>query len=465
MAKRRLKQPKKSRPAHAPTAPRAIIPATLEVKNPHAGSVDVHSDLHVVCVGPGSICEFGTYTVDLHAIVSHFRDSEITTVVMESTSIYWIPLYELLEKEGFEVFLVDPGQLNHCGARPKTDVLDAQWLQRLHTYGLLRGSFRPPDVVLKLRAYWRQRQSLIQLSAMHVQHMQKALEQMNVKLTEVLSDITGITGMRIIAAILAGQREAQALAQLRDPGCAKSREEIALALEGIWREEHLFELQQAYELFQCYQQKVSACDRRIATELQAQPDRAADKEYEAQPRKRGRKKNDVRFEAGEPLFKALGVDLTRIPGIDVSTALVVLAEVGVDVSKFPTEKHFASWLGLCPRDGRSNQTTKKKAPRKGRNRLGQALRMAAQAVGRTQTVLGVFYRRIKSRIGGKGAVTATAHKLAVLIYRMLSHGTEYVAQGLEEYKAKQKAQMLEGLRRKALALGMELTPTGAVQSS
>ena len=463
MAKRRLKQPKRFHKAPAP----AIFqdsPDPLTVQNPHAAAIDVHSDLHVVCVGPSSVSEFGVYTADLHAIVAHLRVNGITTVAMESTSIYWVPLFELLEAEGFEVYLIEPGQLKHCGARPKTDVLDAQWIQRLHTYGLLRGSFRPADAVLKLRAYWRQRQMLIRHSAMHVQHMQKALEQMNVKLTEVLSDITGVTGMRIIAAILGGQRNAQLLASLRDHGCAKSQEEIALALEGTWRPEHLFELKQAYDLFQCYQQKVSECDQQIAAELQTLPNRSGDKEFEAQPRQRGRKKNDCRFEATGPLFKALGVDLTRIPGVDVATALVVLAEIGVDVSKFPTEKHFASWLGVCPRDGKSNETTKKKAPRKGKNRLGQALRMAAQAVGRTQTVLGMFYRRIKSRIGGKGAVTATAHKLAVLIYRMLKHGTQYVAQALEEYEAKMKAKMLESLRKKAKALGLELTPKVECQS-
>jgi transposase len=462
MAKRRLKKPKKLHHAPGPFQDR---PVPLTVQNPHAAGIDVHSDLHVVCVGPDLVREFAAYTADLQAIVAHLRAHGITTVALESTSIYWIPLFELLEAEGFAVYLVEPGQLKHCGARPKTDVLDAQWIQRLHTYGLLRGSFRPADAVLKLRAYWRQRQLLIRLAAMHVQHMQKALEQMNVKLTEVLSDITGVTGMMIIAAILAGKRDAQELARLRDPGCAKSVAEIARALEGTWRQEHLFELQQAYELFQCYQQKVSECDRQIAAELQSLPNRAGAKEHEPQPRRRGRKKNDIRFEATGPLFQALGVDLTRIPGIDVATALVVLAEIGVDVSKFPTEKHFASWLGLCPRDGKSNETTKKKAPRKGKNRLGQALRMAAQAVGRTQTVLGNFYRRIKSRIGGKGAVTATAHKLAVLIYRMLKHGTEYVAEALENYEAKMQAQMLANLQKKAKALGFALTPTMEGQPS
>jgi transposase len=457
MAKRRLKKPKKLLYAHTPDTFQDS-PATLSVHNPHAAGIDVHSDLHVVCVGPGLVREFGAYTANLQAIVAYLRANGVTTVAMESTSIYWVPLFELLEVEGFTVYLIEPGQLKHCGARPKTDVLDAQWIQRLHTYGLLRASFRPPDVVVKLRAYWRQRQMLIRLAAMHVQHMQKALEQMNVKLTEVLSDITGVSGLRIITAILAGKRDARTLAGLRDPGCAKSVDEIALALEGTWRPEHLFELKQAYELFQCYQLKVSECDQQIAADLQSLPNKAGDKKFEAQPRQRGRKKNDIRFEATGPLFKALGVDLTRIPGIDVATALVVLAEIGVEVSKFPTEKHFASWLGLCPRDGKSNETTKKKAPRKGKNRLGQALRMAAQAVGRTQTVLGIFYRRIKSRLGGKGAVTATAHKMAVLIYRMLKHGTEYVAHALTEYEAKLKAQVIKSLRKKAKALGMELMP-------
>ena len=458
MAKRKLTKPKKRRPSQTQCDFRDT-PATLAVQNPHAAGIDVHSDKHTVCVGPGVVREFGAYTADLHAIVAYLRAHAITTVALESTSVYWIPLYELLEAEGFDVALLEPGQLKHCGARPKTDVLDAQWIQRLHTYGLLRGSFRPPEAVLPLRAYWRQRQALIRLAAMHVQHMQKALEQMNVKLTEVLSDITGVTGLAIIAAILAGQRDPQQLARLRHPQCVKAAAEIADALEGTWRAEHLFELQQAYELFQCYQQKVSECDQRIAAALPALPDRAAGKAHTPRPRQRGRKKNDLRFEATGPLFHALGVDLTRIPGIDVATALVVLAEIGVDVSKFPTEKHFASWLGLCPRDGRSNQTTKKAAPRKGKNRLGQALRMAAQAVGRTQTVLGAFYRRIKSRIGGQGAVTATAHKLAVLIYRMLKHGTADVAQALAEYEAQLQARLTQRLRKQAQALGFELQPT------
>jgi transposase len=384
----------------------------MTVLHPHAAGIDVHSDMHMVCVPaesvppaagdpgglPPHVRRFGANSCDLAAVADWLQACGVTTVAMESTGVYWIPLFELLEARGFEVWLVEPGQLSRCGARPKTDVLDCQWIQRLHAYGLLQPSFRPPDSVLALRAYHRQRQMQIRYAASHTQHMQKALEQMNVKLTGVVSDITGLTGRRIIEAILAGERDPRALATLRDPKCKNDRDTIARALEGTWRPEHLFELRQAFDLYH----------------------------------------------------------LTQIDGIDVGTALVVLAEIGVDVSRFPTEKHFASWLGLCPRQHESNRTRKKRAPRKGKNRVAVALRMAAQALGRTQSPLGLFYRRIKGRIGGKGAVTAAAHKLACLVYRMLKYGTEYVCRSLDEYEQKVRAQVERALRRKAAALGYEL---------
>lgn len=464
MSRRKLKNPAPSsgRVAHAADQPlSADTPVSLTVQNPHAAGIDVHSDNHVVCVGPDHVQTFGAYTCDLLRIVEHLRQHGVTTVALESTGVYWIPLYELLEKEGFLVYLVEPGQLHSCGARPKTDRLDCQWIQRLHTYGLLKGSFRPPDAILALRAYHRQRQLLIRYQAGHVQHMQKALEQMNVKLTEVLSDLTGLTGLRIVTAILAGVRCPQALARLRNPKCAKEEEEFAKALEGTWRPEHLFELRQAHELFVMYQKQITDCDQQIAAELAQMPNRAEEKPVPNKARQRGRKKNDLRFSATAPLFKALGVDLTEIEGIDVGTALVILAEIGIDVSKFPTEKHFAAWLGVCPRNSRSNQREKKKSPRKGTHRVKRALRMCAQAVGRTQTPLGMFYRRIKSRIGGRGACTATAHKLARLIYRMLKYGKEYVKQGMDEYAAKMRETAARVLHRKAAALGFDLIPKAA----
>jgi transposase len=378
---------------------------------------------------------------------------------MESTGVYWVALFELLESRRFEVWLVEPGQLSQCDARPKTDVLDVQWIQRLHSYGLLRPSFRPPDSVMALRGYHRQRQMQIRYAASHAQHMQKALEQMNVKLTEVVSDITGLTGRRIIAAILAGERNPTNLAALRDPKCKNDAAAIAGALEGTWRPEHVFALRQAHDLYQFHHQQIAECDAMIQAELAKLPNRAGDMPFTPKPRRCGRKLNDMAFSACGPLFQALGVDLTQVEGIDVSTALVILAEIGVDVSRFPTEKHFASWLGVCPRQHESNKAKKKRSPRKGKNRVAMALRMAAQALWRTLSPLGAFYRRIRSRIGGKGAVTATAHKLVCLVYRMLKYGTEYVKRGMAEYEQKVRRQMERALQRKAAALVYQLVPT------
>jgi transposase len=453
-------EPKKARKPKKPAKPNKVrerslpvpVPASsagLAVVNPDAAGIDVHSNMHMVCVPADrdahSVRHFGANTADLQEIAAWLKKCGVKTIALESTGVYWIPLFELLESEGFEVYLVEPGQLSRCGARPKTDVLDAQWIQRLHSYGLLRASFRPPDFVLALRAYWRQRQMQVRYAAGHVQHMQKALEQMNVKLPEVVSDITGLTGMSIIDAILEGERDPIKLAKLRDGRCHHTENEIALALEGTWRPEHLFELRQAYQLHQFHQQQITECDQQVQAELAKFANRAGEK-------------NDVRFDAKGPLFQALGVDLTLIEGIDVGTALVILAEVGVDVSRFPTEKHFASWLRLCPPQNESNKTKKRRGRRKGTSRAVIALRLAARSVGKINTPLGLFYRRIRGRIGGLGAVKATAHKLACLVYRMLKHGKEYVTQSMEEYEAKMKANMLKVLERKAAAMGFQLSP-------
>ncbi len=451
----------KSRKRSLPV-PVPVSAAALHVINPDAAGIDVHSDMHMVCVpadrDANPVRQFGANTADLQEIVAWLKECRVRTIALESTGVYWIPLFELLESEGFEVNLVEPGQLSRCGARPKTDVLNAQWIQRLHSYGLLRASFRPPDSVLALRAYWRQRQMQVRYAASHVQHMQEAMEQMNVKLTEVVSDITGLTGMAIIGAILEGQRDPIQLARLRHERCHHSEEQIALALEGTWRPEHLFELRQAHELYQFHHRQITECDQQVQAELANFPNRAGEKTRTVKPRKRRRKSNDVRFEATGPLFRALGVDLTLIEGIDVGTALVILAEIGVDVSRFPTEKHFASWLRLCPPQDESNKTKKRRGHRKGTNPATIALRMCARSLGKTMTPLGLFYRRIRSRIGGLGAVKATAHKLACLVYRMLRYGQEYVTQSMEEYEAKMEANVLKALKRKAAAMGFELSP-------
>jgi transposase len=475
--KKQKKPRSKTRDNHPkPSRPPLDRPATLSIINANAAGIDVHSDMHMVAVSPDRfpaqvegerhglpphVRRFGANSCDLAAIADWLVECGVTTVAMESTGVYWIPLFELLESRGFQVYLVEPGQLSHCGARPKTDVHDAQWIQRLHTYGLLRGSFRPTDSILALRGYHRQRQMQIRCAASHTQHMQKALEQMNVKLTEVVSDITGLTGQSIISAILEGERNPGTLAALRNPNCHNDEETIAKALEGTWRPEHLFALKQAYELYQFHHKQISECDAKIRVELGQFPNRAGEKPFTPQPRKCGRKPNDLDFDATEPLFKALGIDLTQIEGIGVGTALVILAEIGFDVSRFPTEKHFASWLGLSPKSHQSNKTKRKRSTRKAQNRVAISLRMAAQSLQKSLCPMGIFYRRMRSRLGGKGAVTATAHKLARLVYQMLKYGTEYFKQSMAEYEKKIREQVERSLRRKAAAFGYLLVPKTA----
>jgi transposase len=465
MAKSQPGSPQATAAHHRPPRDK---PVTLVVQNPHAAGIDVHSDNHVVCVPADSDSEpvrtFGANSCDLQAIANWLRQCGVTTVAMESTGVYWIPLFELLETHGFEVYLVEPGQLSRCGARPKTDVQDAQWIQRLHTYGLLSASFRPPDELLALRGYWRQRQMQVRYAAYHVQHMQKALDQMNVKLTTVISDITGTSGQAIISQILGGERDPVKLADLAHWRCKREKTEIAQALEGTWRAEHLFALQQAFDLYNFHQQQITQCDARIQDELKKLPSRT-DKTLPPKKPKCGKKANAIRFDATGPLFKALGVDLTEIEGIDVGTALVILAEIGVDVSRFPTEKHFASWLGLCPRIDRSNKTEKKRSARKGKNRVGIALRLAARALYRSKSSLGSFLRRIKGRLGMKGAITATAHKLARLVYRMLKYGREYMKQSQEEYEANQREKQERWLKKKAATMGYEVVPKPVMATS
>ena len=446
--------------ARPPSARKAV--AAMPIVNPNAAAIDVHSDNHVVCVpadrATPNVRTFGANSSDLLEIAAWLRQCGITTVAIESTGVYWIPLFELLEVQGFEVCLIEPGQASRCGARPKSDVLDAQWVQRLHSHGLLRGSFRPPDEVIALRAYLRQRQMLISSASTHIQHMQKALEQMNVKLTEVVSQITGLTGMLIIAAILEGQRDPVVLAKFRQAGCQRDEAAIARALEGTWRPEHLFELKQAYDLYRTYQMKVTECDRQIEQALARLPDRSAGVKLEPKERKSGRKPNTMRFDGTHPVFRALGVDLTAIEGIEVPTALMILGEIGADVSKFPSEKHFASWLGLCPNHQESNGKRKSRRVRKGKNRVAIALRLAARSLHRSHSALGAFFRRMNSRLGYKGAITATAHKLARYVYAMLKHGQAYVSQGLEEYEAAMRERIERTLRKKARALGYDLVP-------
>jgi transposase len=352
---------------------------------------------------------------------------------MESTGVYWIPLFELLESRGFEVRLVDARQARRLPGRPKTDVHDCQWLQRLHAFGLLAASFRPQEQVCALRGYLRQRAMLIAYAAQHVQHMQKALTQMNVKLQHAVSDVTGKTGLAIIRAILRGERDPARLAKLRDYRCKQDEAALARALQGSWRPEHLFALRQAVELFDFYHRQIAECERRVEEQLRAFADKSGGQPVPPRARPlKGRRGNAPAFDLREPLYRAAGVDLTVIEGIEESTALTLLGEVGTDMSRWPTVKQFCSWLGLCPQHKVSGGKVLSRRTKPCANRAAQALRLAASCLHSSKSATGAFFRRLKARAGTPKAITATAHRLARLVYSLLKHGTAYATQGMEE---------------------------------
>lgn len=434
----------------------------FELAYPNAAGIDIGSASHYVAVPPDradeSVREFKSFTEDLEALADWLRACEVDTVAMESTGVYWIPLYELLESRGFTVYLVNARHVKNVSGR-KSDVLDCQWLQQLMSYGLLSGAFRPRDEICALRSLSRQRDMLIKYQSQHVQHMQKSLAQMNVQLSNVISDITGLTGQNIIRAIIAGERDPVKLARLRHERIRASEADIAKSLKGNWREEHLFALKQAITLYDAYDAAVAECDRQIQAQLERLYRHAAPPEPE---RKRGRPRNPTTFDLRTALLRTCGVDLTRINGIETTTALKVIAEVGPDLSRFKSAKHFASWLGLCPGTRISGGKVLSGATKRTANRLAQALRMAAFALSRSKSALGAYYRRLAGRLDKAKAITATAHKLARLIYTMMTKGTEYVDRGQDYYEERYRQRVFHHLNRRAAALGFSLTPIGPV---
>jgi transposase len=443
--------------------PLSNLPAHLQHVNLDAAGIDVGSDRHLVAIPEGrdqvSVREFGAFTQDLIALADWLVQCGIKTVAMESTGVYWIPLFEILESHGFEVKLVDARRVKNVSGR-KSDVLDCQWLQQLHTYGLLVGAFRPPDQVCVLRGYMRQREMLVQASSMHIQHMQKALQQMNVHLHNVVSDITGVTGMKILKAIIAGERNPKVLARHRHHRCHNSTATIAKSLVGNYREEHLFALTQAVELYEIYQAKIRDCEAAITRHLNAQPNRRDDLPPPSQ--KRMETKNCVRagVDIRTELFKLAGVDLFSISGLGADTLLTLAGEVGFDMSPWKSEKHFTSWLSLCPGTRTSNRRVLSSKTRRNSNRAAAAFRMAAATLARSKTALGAFYRRIGARVGRPQAVTATARKIAVLYYSLLKHGTSYLEIGQAAYEQKYQQRRLKAIRTQALNLGFQLVPIG-----
>jgi transposase len=439
------------------------IDRTLPMMHPNAAAIDVGATIHMAAVradrAPQPVRSFGTFTTDLHRLVDWFTECGVETVVMESTSVYWIPIFELLDARGFTVFLVNARDAKHVPGR-KTDVSDAQWLQRLHSYGLLRASFRPKGQIAELRAYVRQRERLLEYAASHIQHMQKALTEMNLQLHHVVADITGSTGLRIIRAILAGERDPEVLACLRHYSCHSSAETIAKALTGSYRTEHLFALEQALALYDAYHEKASACDVRIEAVLKELSIHRGRDIGSVPPASRRRHRTDqanaLAFDVRAALFALL--DITRIDGLGPYLSLKLIAECGDDLSSWPSAKHFTSWLGLAPSNKVSGGKMLSSRTRRSGGRAAALLRLAAVTVGRTDTALGAFYRRLSSRIGKAKAVTATARKVAVLFYNAVRHGMEYVDPGASSYETRYRTRVVNNLHRRAKAFGFVLQP-------
>ncbi len=435
---------------------------TLHTIHPNAAGLDLGHDAIWAAVPAERLAQpvhkFGTLTPDLLALADWLTTCHIDTVAMEATGVYWIPVYEVLEDKGFDIYLVNARHVKNAPGR-KSDIQDCQWIQYLHSVGLLSRSFRPAAALATLRAYNRHRQSLIDDRAAHIQRMQKALLQMNVQLTQVVSDITGVTGLAILRAIVAGEREAQRLAALRQPGCASSEAQIAAALTGNYRSEHVFALTQELALYDVYTSQLVACDaeiERYLTTLASQQDEPAAPLPPATKRE-SHSKNAPAYDARSLLYRLAGVDLVAIGGLNESTVQTLVAEAGLDMTRWPSDKHFSSWLGLAPHNDVSGGKRLRSRTLPVRNAAGQAFRLAAQSVMRSpHSAFGAFYRRVKGRLGAEQAMVATAHKIARTYYHVLKERTPFQDIGATEYERQANERELAHLRQRAKKLGFTL---------
>jgi len=442
----------------------------MPIMRPHAAGMDIGAEEIYVAVSSDHSEEpvrcFSTFTCDLHALADWLQQCGIDTVAMESTGVYWIPIFQILESRGLEVFLVNAHYLKSVPGR-KSDVSDCQWIQYLHSVGLLQGSFRPPDKICAVRTLWRHRQSVLQMAAEHILHMQKALSLMNVQIHHVLSDITGLSGLAILDAILAGERDCLKLAQLCHPSIKSPRDKIAQALEGDYRQEHLFVLKQSLAGYRYYQDRIVELDREIQTLMkevgdptrceEALPTRTKRTKYQRQV-------NDPAFDLRHELYRIAGVDLTDIPGVSTLTAQVILTEIGPDVSRFRNASAFASWLGLCPEKRVSGGKILSCKTRKVKSRAAIALRLGAHSLCRAKDYFGEFFRRLRARLGAPQATTATAHKLARIIYHVLRTKTPYNESIFYECDEQARQRNESRLRKKAAEMGFHLVPN-ATQAS
>jgi len=451
------RKPGKNRPA----APRRI--------NPNTAGIDIGAEELFVAVpadrDPDPVRRFLGFTEDLHALARWLVACGVTSVAMESTGVYWIPVAHILEPYGLDICLVNAHHVKNLPGR-KSDVQDCQWLQELHSYGLLAASFRPADQICVLRSYWRHRARLIQYAGAHIQHMQKALVQMNLQLHRVISDVTGVTGLRIIRAILTGERDPQRLAALRDFRIKASAQTIAKALVGDYRPEHLFALRQAVELYDVYAARIDECDQQVQAYLKSMDSRVDPAVVPMPPstrtnRSKKPQRNEPFFDLRLEMYRVTGVDFTQIEGFDALTIQTVISEIGLDPSRFPTCKRFTSWLCLCPDNRITGGKIKSSKTRPSANRAARAFRLAAQSLSNSQGPLGCFYRRIKARIGAPEAITATAHKLARIFYRLWSDPASYDPTRLDYYEKKNQERTIRYLEKKARSLGYELVPQGA----
>lgn len=436
--------------------------ARLKVVNPRSAGIDIGSRFHIVAIpaelDDEPVRKFSSFTSDLKSMARWLLAIGITTVAMESTGIYWVPLYEILVGHGIEVFLVNARHAKNVPGR-KTDISDAQWLQQLHSYGLVRASFQPDPCIARLRAYFRQRDTLVRYRSSHQQHIQKALMQMNLQLHHVVRDITGLTARRIIDAILAGERDPQKLATLRDRRCKETEATIAAALDGNYQEEHLFELKVAVEMFDAYSLKIQECELAGQSVLQelAGDDYAEPEKQASDWRIRG---NGFSFNPQALIRSVAGHDLLSLPGLGPATVLTLISECGLDMARWPSAKHFVSWLGLSPQNKISGGRVLSSRTRQGTTRAGSAFWMAAVPISRTNTALGAFQRRLSARVGKSKALIATARKIAVLYYKTLRYGLEFQEPGILAYQQASQERQMRGLERRAKALGYRLVATG-----
>jgi transposase len=433
----------------------------LRCLNQDAAGIDVGASEVYIAVPPDRdaqpVRRFATFTEDLHTAANWLKACKIKTVAMESTGVYWIPLFQILEAREFQVLLVNARHVKNVPGR-KSDVADCQWLQYLHSVGLLRGSFRPEQLVCSVRSILRHRDSLVKLACVHTQHMQKALDQMNLQLHHVISNINGSTGMAIVEAILAGERNPQALARLRDPRIKASEATIAKSLVGDYRREHLFTLRQSLVAYRHYQELIAACDSEIEQYLEKFEPKVDPQQHPLPKSKESRqpRRNELRFDLRTHLYRIFGVDLTQVPGLNPLTANTLLTEIGPDLSRFANASAFASWLGLCPDNRISGGKVLFVKTRMVKNRAAMALRIAAQSLHRSHSSLGQYYRRMRAKLGTPKAITAVAHKLARIVYHLLTTGKPYDESICAQHDLQYHQRFEARLRKQASALGFDL---------